>query len=96
MKHSRFKNFSKRKNLKKDELSFIILKSLLYNEKIKKNLRLNLHFYFFKKNFKTQIESKCIESYTSSSVFKIFNLNRSILKTKINYGNITGFKKSSW
>ena len=100
MKHSRNKQYSLRKNLKKNEINYLIVSSLLHNENINTVNRLNLLEKIQKYNKiygnKVKIKNQDILSYRFYSVNKHTRLNRVNYKNFLEEGNLNGFKKSSW
>jgi len=64
----------------------------------KENLYKSLYFNFNKKGscFKTKIVKHCLLNNKTKSVYKKFNLSRSILRELMLFGVIPGYKKAVW
>lgn len=99
IKYLRFKDFKKRKKFNKNQNINLILKSIL----IKEELNNKFKFKFMLKNqqllnynFKSKIINRCIISNKIRSVNRITGLTKNSYKQYFDYGNIMGFKKSSW
>lgn len=98
IKFKKFNDFSKRKKLKKVEqinlLIFYLLKKKSNNNLIKFKLMLKKQLLF---NYtKVKIINRCINSNKIRSISRNTTLTKSSFKDYYSYGNITGFKKSSW
>ena len=90
------KDFLRRKNLLKNELKIIIIKSLLQNKMITNIIRLKLRFMLtksFKKNSRSSIKSNCcLLSGKSKTVFKASTLSRHITKNRADLGLLQNFR----
>lgn len=96
--HSLFKDFKIRQILRKKQKNFFLLKSFVLNQKnSKKNrfkimLKIDKLYTALKHNFK----NRCIHSTRTRAVSRLTNLTKASFKHSLTWGNVSGFKKSSW
>jgi ribosomal protein S14 len=108
MLFSKVKDFQNRKKLYRTEYKikaqkyvFINLISKI-NEKIKltdyKATQLLKILYSIRKikPFKVRLLKRCLLNNRSKSVYKTFNLSRSIFREMLQFGLIPGYKKAVW
>lgn len=97
IKFKKYKDFSLRQNLKKNEqLHFLFTYILKKKEKKKINIfKLMLKKQLIFKSINTKIINRCINSNKIRSVTRLTNLTKNSFKHYYTYGNIMGFKKSS-
>jgi ribosomal protein S14 len=56
-----------------------------------------LYLKLLKKNtYKNKILKRCLITDRTKSVYKPFNLSRSIFKDLLQYGLVPGYKKAAW
>jgi len=85
--------------LLKKEFKLRKIRSLISNFKLNKNIKILLSkrlIYFSKKGIVPLIKNRCFFTSRSRSVYRICKFSRITFKNEISYGNLTGFRKSSW
>lgn len=99
MTHSSlYKDFNIRQNLKKKQKNFFLLKAFVLNQHMdKKNrfkimLKMDRLYTSLKHNFK----NRCMHSTRTRAVSRLTNLTKASFKHSLTWGNVCGFKKSSW
>ena len=81
------------------ELEKIRLKSIIYNRKISKKIRI---FFCFKiarlarNSSKVRLKNRCLVTGRSQSVYRLIKLNRVSLKEQMSFGRIHLMRKASW
>ena len=97
IKYKRYKDFSYRKNLKKNEQLHFLFTYLLQKKKKKKinKFKLMLKKQLLYKLINTKIINRCINSNKIRSVTRVTNLTKNSFKHYYSLGDIMGFKKSS-
>ena len=83
----------------KSEIERLGLRYLLFNKKVKKDLKRILSFYGLKnqnKYYKTRIVNYCIISDNSRWVFKKIYYSRQEFKKAVTKGTFMGIKKACW
>lgn len=98
-KYSNYKDNIRRQNLKQKQINIIILKSFLKNEynsksyKFKIMLKMN---QLYQETLGNKIKNRCIFSTKIRSVSRLTNMTKASFKENINWGQLNGFRKSSW
>jgi ribosomal protein S14 len=84
--------------LKSKKFVFINLISNINNDTTTKSLLYKmLYLKLLKKNtYKNKILKRCLITDRTKSVYKPFNLSRSIFKDLLQYGLVPGYKKAAW
>jgi ribosomal protein S14 len=99
MKYLSYKDLTRRKLFKKNELEKIRLRAVCSNQKLASPIRflyLQKLATFSKNSSLTRIKNRCIVTGRSQSVYKFFRLNRITLKEMISQNLINNVRKSSW
>lgn len=99
MKHLVIKDQKKRLKFVKNEKKRIILKSLINNEKLIFEQRIQLQEKQLKLNKKisqTQINNRCSITYRGRSNINKFKLSRIRLRELFSLGLVPGYKKAVW
>lgn len=84
---------------RKKEIKQLGYKYLIFNEKVKKDLRRILNYYSIKKMpkyFKTRIISYCIISENPHWVFRKIHYSRQEFKKAVTRGTFMGIRKACW
>ena len=98
MKRTFFKIRKKAINIKKKEHLKLVFKSLFYNEKLSKNIRIKILFDFQKlqnRKYVTELKNICWNSYKTRDISRFIKLNNLLIKEELYKGNLNGFRKSS-
>ena len=93
------KNIKQRFLFKKNEKKRLIIKSILINTSLKKNIRWKTQQKFFKLNNNssiTRIKNICILSGRSKSIYRFFKISRICLRKLSSNGLLPGVFKYSW
>ena len=93
------KDIKKRNQFYNFENNRLVLKSILYNEKLFKSIRWNAGLFLansLNNSSKTKIKNSCILSGRTKSVHRSFRLSRISLKKYICLGYGSGLKKNIW
>ncbi len=99
MKYLNYKDQIRRKNVSIFEIERLRYKSLSRNYTLPPSIRL---FYklrltaILKNNSLTRVRNRCKIVCRGQSVYKIFRLNRSTIKTFVGSNLLFGVRKSSW
>jgi small subunit ribosomal protein S14 len=99
MKYLINKDTIKRNTFKKYELKRLYLKYIIYNNNIKKKIRINAMLLlnkFPKNSSYIRIKNRCIITGRSKSVYRDFKVSRMILRNLAHNGLLSGVIKSSW
>lgn len=88
-----------RYSFKKNEKKRLVLKTIINNLRIKKNLRWKaqqLNLSNTNINSKCRIKNICIFTNRTRGIYRLFKISRIKLKEYISNGLIPGFQKYSW
>jgi ribosomal protein S14 len=100
MKHRRYlSDLKKRKNFKKKEIYYFILKILFYyfkNNFLKCIINKIVMFRKFNFCYKTRIRNYCVISGRSRGVYKQIKISRIVFRFLGSVGLFFGLTKSSW
>jgi len=97
--YSKYKDFTLRKKVHKNELNILILKSFLSNKKISKVMRFKIMLKMnrlYKGLLGNKYKNRCMYSTKIRAVNRMTNLTKSSFKDTLRWGNVSGFKKASW
>ena len=93
------KDYKKRSKVKIYEFKWIILKSIIYNQKIPFNLRKKAQKIlqnFPKDCYFTRIRNRCIITGRARGIYSKYKMSRIKLREYSLNGILPGIKKSSW
>ena len=99
MKKLFVKDKKNRKTIKQSELKHFVLKQISTNSNFLKTTRWNaLHKLsnISKKNSKTIISNRCIQTKSRKTFHKFSNFSRIVFLKLVKSGYISGMRKSSW
>lgn len=88
-----------RKTIKQLELEKFVLKQISTNSNFLKTIRWNASSKLFdisKKNSKTLIVNRCIQTINKKTFNKFTNFSRTVFLKLVKSGYISGMRKSSW
>ncbi len=96
--YSYLRDLKLRKLKKKNEKILLLIKSLLHNEKVStlNKVKLMLKFSVLSRYFIKNYKNRCMFTKEVRAVSRITNLAKSSFKNSLNWGKVSGFKKSSW
>jgi succinate dehydrogenase (ubiquinone) iron-sulfur subunit len=98
MKHLAKKDYTFRRAFSKEELLYLIIKSLVSDLR----LPIKYRFFFFsrlnvyKKCSRVRIVNRCLLSSRAGGVIRDFRMSRMFFRELANFGQLAGFMKSSW
>ena len=99
MKKLFVKDRKNRKNIKQSELKRFILKQISTNSNFFKIIRWNALYKLSsisKKNSKTIISNRCVQTKSRKTFHKFSNFSRIVFLKLVRSGYISGIRKSSW
>jgi small subunit ribosomal protein S14 len=99
MKNLLTRNFKKRNLFKKQEKKKILCKSILYNLKLKPEIRWQFNLFSNKLNQKgsrTFVKDRCIITGRSKSNYKDLKISRIKFRELASKGFLPGIRKASW
>lgn len=88
-----------RKTIKQLELEKFVLKQISANSNFLKTIRWNASYRLFnisKKNSKTLIVNRCVQTINKKTFNKFTNFSRTVFLKLVKSGFISGMRKSSW
>lgn len=94
-KSYKFKIFKLSKNLKKNELSQLIIKSVFSDLRFSNNIRFFFIRFLFD-NFLTKINFFCIKTNQIRGLSHFFNIFRMNFRDNALFARYSGLKKKSW
>lgn len=98
-KLNNYKILKLKKLFLKNEIKKLILKSIIYNQKIKPQIRAYAQYKQQSLNFKTHLTKQvntCIETGKYKTIINSFNRARQITKIHGSTNNLTNLKIKSW
>ena len=93
------KDYKRRSKIKIYEFKQIVLKSIIYNQKISLKIRLKaqqLLSKFPRNSYITRVRNRCIITGRGRGVYSKYKLSRIKLREYSLLGLLPGIKKSSW
>jgi ribosomal protein S14 len=93
------KDKENRKTIKQSELKHFILKQISTNSNFLKTTRWNALYKLSnisKKNSKTIISNRCVQTISRKTFHKFSNFSRTVFLKLAQSGYISGMRKSSW
>lgn len=93
------RDIKRRKLVDKYEIKRLFLKSLVMNENLSNDVRTKAQLKLSQlpaNSSKTRVNSKCVLTNRSKSVYKLFKLSRIMVRQLSHKGLIPGVTKSSW
>lgn len=95
---SLFKDYKIRQNLKKKQKNLILLKAFVLDEQNSKKNRFKIMLKIdrFYADLKHNVKNRCMHSTRTRAVSRITNLTKASFKNALTWGNVSGFRKSSW
>ena len=93
------KDKENRKNIKQFELEHFVLKQISTNSNFLKTVRWNALSKLSKmskKNSKTIISNRCVQTINKKTFNKFTNFSRTVFLKLVKSGYISGMRKSSW
>ena len=93
------KDKENRKSVKQSELEHFVLKQISTNSNFIKTVRWNALYKLSnlsKKNSKTIISNRCVQTINRKTFHKFSNFSRMVFLKLVKSGYISGIRKSSW
>lgn len=97
MKHLNFKDQRNRIKFSKTELVINVKHYFKRNSSLPSYFNEKLNFKKLPlSSSRSRLNNRCLFSYKSNSVYRLFKLSRMFLRKSLSFGNVCGYRKSSW